>query len=70
MALPIGLRVLSEDGLRTLFFLHHSLDRTLESFGDELQSKMILHIEDVDAEKNAEEPKKKTERTHSLESDV
>lgn len=70
MTLSIGLRVVSEDGLRTLFFLHHSLDETLDSFGDQLQSKMILHIEDPEDQNNEEEPKKITERAPSLESDV
>ena len=71
MVHPIGLRVLSEDGLRTIFFLHHSLDQTLDSFGEQLRAKMILHIEDAaEPTDDEEEPKKTTERAPSLESDV
>ncbi len=45
---PIRVRVLSEDGLTTLFFLDDELNRTLESYNDNLKPRMILSIEDND----------------------
>ncbi|CAF3496097.1 unnamed protein product [Rotaria sp. Silwood1] len=73
---PIRLRVLSEDGLTTLFFLDDELDRTLESYDDDLKPRMILSIEhndDIDCKRNSRQRSKSlesTKRTYSYESDV
>ena len=77
MQQPIRIRVLSSDGLTTLFFLDKKLDRTLESFGEELKPEMILSIDD-DEENIFDETIQSqrslsitsSERTHSYESDV
>ncbi|CAF2575114.1 unnamed protein product [Rotaria sp. Silwood2] len=72
----IRLRVLSEDGLTTLFFLDEELDRTLESYDDDLKPRMILSIEhkdEIDCKRNPRQRSKSlnsTVRTYSYESDV
>ncbi|CAF2398392.1 unnamed protein product [Rotaria sp. Silwood2] len=70
---PIHIRVLSEDGLTTVFVLHKELNRTLQSYNDFLKARMILSIEDNDQEKHLERSSSTTssERTYSFdESDV
>ncbi len=73
---PIRLRVLSEDGLTTLFFLDREPDRTLESYDEELKPRMILNIEDdneINSKRNQFQRAKSMsigERTYSYESDV
>ncbi|CAF0978151.1 unnamed protein product [Adineta ricciae] len=74
---PIHIRVLSEDGLTTLVFLHKNLDRTLDFYSGQLKSRMILRVEDADMPTNITRPpylrSKSTtssERTYSFESDV
>ncbi|UJR36812.1 hypothetical protein I4U23_029526 [Adineta vaga] len=54
----IRLRVLSEDGLETLFFIDKEIHRTLESYNDCLKPRMILNIEDTDDEEDKEEEDK------------
>ncbi|CAF3531012.1 unnamed protein product [Rotaria sordida] len=44
----IRIRVLSEDGLTTVFLLSKELNRTIESYNDFLKARMILSIEDDD----------------------
>ncbi|CAF0809018.1 unnamed protein product [Adineta ricciae] len=44
----IRLRVFSEDGLKTLFFITNDVNRTVESYNDRLAARMILSIEDTD----------------------
>ena len=64
--------------MTTLFFLDKELNRTLESYGEELKSGMILSIEDdqkdIFDEKTHLSPRSQSitssERTHSYESDV
>ena len=74
---PIHIRVLTEDGLTTLVFLHKNLDRTLDFYSEQLKSRMILRVEDDDMPANITRPpylrSKSTtssERTYSFESDV
>jgi hypothetical protein len=45
---PLHLRVLSEDSSTTVFFLHHELHRTLESYHDSLKPGMVISIEDCE----------------------
>lgn len=45
---PFRIRVLDEDGLTTLFFLHDEPDRMLKSYKHSLKDRMILSIEDDD----------------------
>ena len=71
----IRIRVLSEDGLTTVFYLYNELNRTVESYNDVLKPRMILSIEDNDTphKKHLERSKSTTssERTYSFdESDV
>ncbi|CAF1276715.1 unnamed protein product, partial [Rotaria sordida] len=72
----IRLRVLSEDGLKTLFFLDEKLDRTLESYDDNLKPRMILSIEhndEFDCKRNTRQRSRSLgyrKRTYSYGSDV
>ncbi|CAF4523695.1 unnamed protein product [Rotaria sp. Silwood1] len=74
---PIRIRVLSEDGLTTVFVLYKELNRTLESYNDFLKARMILSIEDNDVDNDEEQYLERSssttssERTYSFdESDV
>lgn len=73
---PLHLRVLSEDSGTTLFFLHHELHRTLESYQDCLKPGMIISIEDCEEVADDEQLEStrsapSNERTYSFdESDV
>ena len=73
---PLHLRVLSEDSATTLFFLHHELHRTLQSYQDCLKAGMIISIEDREEEVEDEQLEStrsanSNERTYSFdESDV
>jgi hypothetical protein len=39
---------LSENGLKTLFFLHDNRHRTLESYANRLKARMIISIEECE----------------------
>ncbi|CAF1019697.1 unnamed protein product [Adineta steineri] len=75
----IRLRVLSEDGLNTIFLIDKELNRTIESYNNCLKARMILNIEDSDDDDDDREKYLKwskstsssSERTYSFdESDV
>ncbi|CAF0730923.1 unnamed protein product [Adineta steineri] len=74
----IRLRVLSEDGLNTIFLIDKELNRTIESYNNCLKARMILNIEDSDDDDDREKYLKwskstssSSERTYSFdESDV
>jgi hypothetical protein len=63
----IHLRILSEDGLTTICFLHKENNRTLESYNDRLKDRMILSIEDTDDNKYQRKRLQRSKSTTSSE---
>jgi len=62
----IRLRILSEDGLTTLFFIHKEPNRTLESYNDCLKDLMVLSIEDSDDDDDDNQQEKHFQRSKSV----